>query len=72
VSPTGHGIVDWLSGFSGGSVVSVSGLVSQVVNGRRVLVASLKSNGPSRILAHCSGDQFREARNNLYSTGRQA
>jgi hypothetical protein len=35
-------------------------------------VASLKPNGPLRVLAHCSEDWFCEARNNLYSTGRQA
>jgi hypothetical protein len=30
-------------------------------------VASPKSNGPSRILAHCSEDRFHEAKDNLYS-----
>jgi hypothetical protein len=33
MSPTGHGVTDWFSGFSGTSVVSVSDLVFQVVNG---------------------------------------
>jgi hypothetical protein len=35
-------------------------------------VASSESNGSLRILAHCSGDRFREAKDSLYSTGRQA
>jgi hypothetical protein len=50
--------LDGVQASSGFSVISASDLVFQVVSGKRVLVADLKPNGPSRVSAHCSEGQF--------------